>query len=233
MDTEDSKILSQAPNCPMEKEQKDEGYFDKTQTLKDAGMIEFSVPCHRPSSSEQRKEEEPHELLVPDLCSLPLTPPTAVDCNFTCYFAPDFMKPDHDQYVYRHPNGLCVIGLASTHVALKDNRVKTVDFNVGKSNRSEIKVSGKRKRNAQRFEPNTALCKVSTSNGDTSYIVRCCVKGSLLEVNERLIKQADLLNSSADREGYIAIIMPTPTDWIKAKNQLLSLEEFKKLRGLC
>ncbi|XP_026427467.1 uncharacterized protein LOC113323385 isoform X2 [Papaver somniferum] len=155
MDTEDSKILSQAPNCPMEKEQKDEGYFDKTQTLKDAGMIEFSVPCHRPSSSEQRKEEEPHELLVPDLCSLPLTPPTAVDCNFTCYFAPDFMKPDHDQYVYRHPNGLCVIGLASTHVALKD------------------------------------------------------------------------------REGYIAIIMPTPTDWIKAKNQLLSLEEFKKLRGLC
>ncbi|CAF2140292.1 BnaAnng21380D, partial [Brassica napus] len=40
---------------------------------------------------------------------------------------------------------------------------------------------------AMRSESNTALCKVSTAID--SYIVRCCVKGSLLEVNERLIKQ--------------------------------------------
>ncbi|WZY76990.1 hypothetical protein YC2023_023374 [Brassica napus] len=47
-----------------------------------------------------------------------------------------------------------------------------IDFNVGKSDRSVLKVSGKR-------------------------VKRCCVKGSLLEVNERLIKQPQLLNSSA------------------------------------
>ncbi|EOY15103.1 Single hybrid motif superfamily protein isoform 1 [Theobroma cacao] len=178
------------------------------------------------------EEEELHKLLVPDVSQLPPTPPSAVETNFVSYFAPDFMKPGNDQYVYRHANGLCVVGLASTHLAFKDKGgITAVDFNVGKSDRSSMKVTGKRKRNAQHFESNTALCKVCT--GDDSYVVRCCVKGSLLEVNDRLIKQPELLNSSADREGYIAIIMPKPADWLKVKTSLLSLEEFKILRELC
>ncbi|KAE8690328.1 Single hybrid motif superfamily protein isoform 2 [Hibiscus syriacus] len=156
------------------------------------------------------EDEELHRLLVPDITQLPLTPPSAVESNFVSYFAPD-----------------CVIGLASTHLAFKEKGgIMAVDFNVGKSNRSGMKVTGKRKKNAQHFESNTALCKVCTD--DDSYIVRW---GSLLEVNERLIKQPELLNLSADKEGYIAIVMPKPSDWLKAS--LLSLEEFKKLRALC
>ncbi|KAI3816977.1 hypothetical protein L1987_10763 [Smallanthus sonchifolius] len=174
-------------------------------------------------------EEELHKLLLPNINDLPISPPSAMESNFVTYFAPDFMKPEHDQYIYRHANGLCVIGLAAGHVAFKDEGVVTaVDFNVGKSNRSEIKVTGKRKRNAQQFEPNTALCKVCTNHA--FYIVRCCVKGSLLEVNERLIKQPQLLNSSADREGYIAIIMPKPADWHKIKDSFITFDEYKKLR---
>lgn len=143
----------------------------------------------------QDDEEELHKLLIPNVHDLPLTPPSAVDSNFVAYFAPDLLKPGHDQYVYRHANGLCVIGLAPTHVAFKDESgITAVDFNVGKSDRSGFKVTGKRKKNAQHFESNTALCKVCTNN--ESYIVRCCVKGSLLEVNNRLIKQPGLLNSS-------------------------------------
>nr|GMC57798.1 protein Simiate [Ipomoea batatas] len=46
--------------------------------------------------------------------------------------------------------------------------------------------------------------------------VKCCVKGSLLEVNERL----------AEREGYIAIIMPKPADWLKIKASLLGKEDY-------
>lgn len=42
---------------------------------------------------------------------------------------------------------LCVIGLAPTHVAFKDKGgITSVDFNVGKSDRSGIKVTGKRKK---------------------------------------------------------------------------------------
>ncbi|CAK9143838.1 unnamed protein product [Ilex paraguariensis] len=141
------------------------------------------------------EDEELKRLLLPNVHDLPLTPPSAIQSNFVTYFAPDFMKPGHDQYVHRHPNGLCVIGLAPTHVAFKDKGgITDVDFNIGKSDRSGIKVTGKRKKNAQHFESNTALCKVCTS--DDSYIVRCCVKGSLLEVNEGLIKKPELLNLS-------------------------------------
>ncbi|KAL3340789.1 hypothetical protein AABB24_029096, partial [Solanum stoloniferum] len=178
---------------------------------------------------EDLQDEELRKFLVPKLENLPISPPSAVESNFVTYFAPDLMKPGHDQYVHRHANGLCIIGLAPTHIAFKDEGgVTSVDFNVGKSDRSGIKVSGKRKKNAQHFESNTALCKACTK--DASYIVRCCVKGSLLEVNDRLIKQPELLNSSADREGYIAIIMPRPADWIKAKTTLLGIEEYRELR---
>ncbi|KAI4316974.1 hypothetical protein L6164_024893 [Bauhinia variegata] len=186
-----------------------------------------------PQQQEQEDEDQELEkLLLPDVRDLPLTPPSAVESNFVTYFALDFMKAGHDQYIYRHANGLCVVGLASSHIAFKDKGgIISVDFNVGKSDRSVLKVTGKRKKNAQHFESNTALCKVSTSN-DT-YIVRCCVKGSLLEVNQQLVKKPDLLNLTADREGYIAIIMPKPADWLKAKDSLLSHEEYKKLREVC
>ncbi|XP_068640792.1 uncharacterized protein [Aristolochia californica] len=183
------------------------------------------------TDKEIGEEEQLQRLLLPDPGSLPLSPPSAVESNYASYFVVDFLKPKHDQYIYRHANGLCVIGLAPTHIALTETGgVTSVDFNVGKSDRSEMKVTGKRKKNAQHFEPNSALCKVSANN--TFYVVRCCVKGSLLEVNDRLIEQPDLLNSSASREGYIAIIMPRPADWIKIKNSLLSREEYMKFRGL-
>ncbi|KAH7650681.1 putative glycine cleavage system H protein [Dioscorea alata] len=177
---------------------------------------ELSTPSSTPLASLQIKKEDEtlkavsfpsagdrapnhgddlRSLLLPDAHHLPVTPPSAIETNFTCYFALDFLKPGHDQYVYRHANGLCVIGLAPTHVALKEEGgVVRVDFNVGKSDRSEMKVTGKRKRNAKHFESNTALCKVFT-NGNF-FLARCCVKGSLLEVNDRLIKQPDLLNTS-------------------------------------
>ncbi|PQM40478.1 protein Simiate [Prunus yedoensis var. nudiflora] len=195
-------------------------------------MNEHSVDeTNNAQEQEEHKVEDPElrRLLVPNPEDLPLTPPSSVEANFVSYFAPDFMKPGHDQYIYRHANGLCVIGLAPTHVAFKDEGgITTIDFNVGKSDRSGIKVTGKRKKNAQHLESNSALCKVCSK--DATYIVRCCVKGSLLEVNDRLIKQPELLNSAADREGYIAIIMPKPADWLKVKDSLLGLEEYKKLR---
>ncbi|KAI5655944.1 hypothetical protein M9H77_24737 [Catharanthus roseus] len=188
-----------------------------------------SSPPSTTIGDHDEEEEQLKKLLVPKLEQLPLTPPPAIETNFVTYYAPDFMKPGHDQYVRRHANGLCIVGLASTHLAFKDQGgITAVDFNVGKSDRSGIKVTGKRKKNAQHFESNTALCKVSTK--DSSYIVRCCVKGSLLEVNDRLVKQPGLINSSADREGYIAIIMPKPGDWRKMEASLVGAEEYKKLR---
>ncbi|CAM8942236.1 hypothetical protein QQ045_015280 [Rhodiola kirilowii] len=233
-------------------------HFEATLELKtvDNGSegVELVVGIQE-ADKEETAEEELQRLIKPKLEDLPVEPPSSVEFNFARYYAPgllflvnlsfliyfffflsqielillDFIKEGHDQYVYRHANGLCVIGLAPTHVAFKDEGgVIEVDFNVGKSDRSSMKVTGKRKRNAQHFESNTALCKVNTKAA--SYIVRCCVKGSLLEVNNRLSNQPELLNASAERDGYIAIIMPKPADWLKIKSSLITHDDYIKLR---
>nr|CAB3504111.1 unnamed protein product [Digitaria exilis] len=147
------------------------------------------------SPREATLDDETRALVFPDAADLPASPPSAVEANFARFFVADFLNPGHDQYVYRHPNGLCVVGLAPAHVAFKEEGgITAVDFNVGKSDRSEMKVTGKRKRNAQHLQENSALCKVCVN--DKSFVVRCCVKGSLLEINDRLINQPDLLNTA-------------------------------------
>ncbi|KAI4374900.1 hypothetical protein MLD38_012838 [Melastoma candidum] len=160
----------------------------------------------------------------PNVTDLPPLPPSAV--NPISSPNPDFKKPSHHHFIYRHPNGLCVVGYASGHLS-DEGGVKGVDFNVRKSDRRDIKVTGKRmkgamllrfRENAQQFEADTMLCKISTSVN--TYSIRCRVKGSLLEVNEKFVKQPNLLNMSAEREGFIAIIMPKPADWLKVKSKL-------------
>jgi len=171
------------------------------------------------------------ESLFPSAEELPPRPPRANSCNYTHWVALDVGKDFHDQYVYRHANGLCVIGLLPTHVAFKPTpAVTAVDFNVGKQSRADLKVSGKRKKNAITLEPNSVLCKVMV--GESFYLIRCCVRGVLLEVNERLIKAPGLLNTQADTEGHIAIMMPRPEDWAKASKVLLTLEQYRERRGL-
>lgn len=39
---------------------------------------------------EEVLDEELHKLLVPKLCYLPITPPSAIEANFDSYFAPGF-----------------------------------------------------------------------------------------------------------------------------------------------
>lgn len=201
-------------------------------TTEEAIRVSQEVTSFKDACTSTGAEAAVSFSLCPKVHELPLRPPPAIESNYVQYFVIDFLKPGHDQYIYRHANGLCVVGLASTHVALGDEpQIKSVDFNVGKSSRSDMKVSGKRKKNAHFLEANSALCKVISN--DTFYIVRCCVKGSLLEVNERLIKEPELLNTSGSSEGYVAIMMPKPDDWVKAKSSFLSREEYKKHRGLC
>lgn len=53
----------------------------------------------------------------------------------------------------------------------------------------------------------------------------CMLYSSIL-----LSQVAFFLNLQADREGYIAIIMPKPADWLKIKASLIDIEEYKKLK---
>ncbi|KAG6553487.1 hypothetical protein Mapa_004399 [Marchantia paleacea] len=111
-----------------------------------------------------------------------------------------------------------------------DTEITGVDYNVGKTSRAEIKAVGKRKKNAQVLEGNSVLCKVLA--GEIFFLIRCCVRGTLLEVNNRLIKEPHLIAQRPDTEGYIAIMMPRPEDWKKAQASLLTKEQYRERRGI-
>ncbi|CAI7841662.1 unnamed protein product, partial [Closterium sp. NIES-54] len=67
----------------------------------------------------------------------------------------------NDQYIYRHANGLIVVGLAPSHAALAaDRAISAVDFHVGKRSRLEMEATGKNKQRATPLDANSALCKI-------------------------------------------------------------------------
>ncbi|XP_024544855.1 uncharacterized protein LOC9644515 isoform X2 [Selaginella moellendorffii] len=89
-------------------------------------------------------------------------------------------------------------GLAPSHLALRSpSKIKIVDYDVGKKSRADMKASGRRKKDAQVLEENSSLCKVSSE--DAEFLVRCCIRGQLLEVNERLTSDPSLLSPSLAR----------------------------------
>lgn len=199
---------------------------------------------------------------------------------------------------------LCVIGLLPTHAALKPTpAVTAVDFNVGKQNRADAKVSGKRKKvsihhmlaysgnkfksriilvpqsynqilshanikrsfdetidasdgwlfqNAMSLEPNSVLCKVMV--GEAFFMIRsvlfscsqcvgallhvrfssgscgsrCCVRGVLLEVNERLIKDPTLLNKRVSLYSFfLPQFYPLKTGHDSHKRECSKLERYQ------
>lgn len=134
---------------------------------------------------------------------------------FTQYFNVALKgRAGHDQYVRKHSNQLCVVGLATTHSVMNQNDVTVTNVSFNKENKGKegsqvrsINMSGKKKKGAPRMQSNTFLCHLTCSDG-TEYGVWGAVPGLLLEVNERLLSEPDLIRTHADTIGFIAIIDP-------------------------
>jgi len=137
-------------------------------------------------------------------------------------------RPQEDQYVNQHTNGLCLIGIAPTHpIVTKGIKISSINFNVDKDLLNN-KVSGKYKKGARLLQESTPLCAVHLEDG-SEYIVFSCVNGNLLELNDNLIVNPQLLVTKASTEGFIAIITPKEDfDF----SHLKSIEEYCQERGL-
>eukprot|EP00899_Mesostigma_viride_P029533 jgi/Mesvir1/9765/Mv12219-RA.1 len=116
--------------------------------------------------------------MVPNGCTLPSRPVPAVERMYsTVLYATDIDGVEmNDQYVYFHPNGLAIVGLAPTHplvrLASADGpngpdgapSIVSVDMDLGKGDRV-ANVSGKHKKGASLLQADSILCKVQTSSG--------------------------------------------------------------------
>jgi len=149
-----------------------------------------------------------------------------VDRYYERFYAIDVGGERQDLYVHQHLNGLLVIGLAPTHPLLASGSViSRVEFsNAGQQ------PSGKSKKGGMICLPESTLCTVTCADGNM-FIMHACIRGMLLEINDRLLSQPQLLQEKAATDGWIAILQPQPRDESVNMQRLLPRDRFESIRG--
>eukprot|EP01132_Coremiostelium_polycephalum_P007956 gene7956-9786_t len=156
---------------------------------------------------------------------------TVIERYYTQYYMIDVSnKINEDQYINQHSNGLCIIGIAPSHPVLSKDIIK-IEF---KENLLNNEVSGTSKKGGFRLQKETIVCEIQCSDS-TTYSLRTCIKGKLLEVNKLLISNPSLLKTSSSTNGYLAIIDPMTTDkdeLFDDSKGIISFDEYHKIRNI-
>jgi hypothetical protein len=125
----------------------------------------------------------------------------------------------YHQQVYNHSNGVVVVGLAPSHPALQPPRVVTaVRFDGGKRNLAHTEVKGKRKRGGVFMQQHDRLCDIELDDGSV-HTIRACVRGYLVEVNDRLAAEPAILADASS--NFVAVFMPKEADRITGDKGLI------------
>lgn len=150
--------------------------------------------------------------------------PGLVDRYFTRFYYRKSDTENEDHQILIHSNRICLVGLAPSHIAFVKG-IKSVDFNIGNTDRRENHCSGKGKKGAMNLQPSSALA-IITCNDDTQYKIISCITGKLIEVNERLIDNPELL--AQEGNGYVAICLPKIENSDVIKQNLISEESYQR-----
>eukprot|EP00471_Norrisiella_sphaerica_P002974 CAMPEP_0184483746 /NCGR_PEP_ID=MMETSP0113_2-20130426/5423_1 /TAXON_ID=91329 /ORGANISM="Norrisiella sphaerica, Strain BC52" /LENGTH=184 /DNA_ID=CAMNT_0026864333 /DNA_START=114 /DNA_END=668 /DNA_ORIENTATION=+ len=133
-----------------------------------------------------------------------------------------------DQYVQKHSNGLVVIGLAPSHPIFREK--KRIERFQCEDRVATNKVHGKRKRGGQSCQPNTCIGIIHCTDR-TTYPVRACVNGKLVELNDQILSSPNLLIEDARCNGFVCIIIQSKRQKATLTDTLLTKEEYTKLRS--
>lgn len=155
--------------------------------------------------------------------------PSVTDRYFTPFYKIDVLKPENDICIRVHSNRICMISLAPSHMIFQNNsQVVNVNFRVSeKLDRTKNQVSGKGKRGAQPLQENSNICSISCADGET-HVIKCCMTGKLVEVNESLATNPSLLKEPPHKGGYLAIVLPNIRLIDDLKQKLLTQENYEK-----
>ncbi|OAD61443.1 hypothetical protein WN48_10146 [Eufriesea mexicana] len=154
--------------------------------------------------------------------------PTITDRYFTAYYKLSVQSLTDDICILMHSNRICMLTLAPSHTVLQaDKHIIKVDFKVSnKLDRVLNKVSGKSKHGAQPLQMNSNIC-IITCSDEKTYIIKCCIIGKLIEVNETLIQNPKLLLEPPHKGGYLAIVLPNIKLLDKMKESMLTQEQYE------
>ena len=100
------------------------------------------------------------------------------------------------QCLHVHSNGVCVLSVAPTHPMLQPPlRVEDIAYRTHDSkNLMQTSVQGKRKSGAVFVVPRDMICTITLSDG-SSVKLYACIRGSVIEINHRLIDRPELLGT--------------------------------------
>ena len=140
--------------------------------------------------------------ILPDLVNGWARHPSVLKRYYTTY------TTSNHQCLHVHSNGVCVLAVAPTHPILQPPlRVTGIAYRTHDSKnlmQTATAVHGKRKLGAVFILPRDMVCTATISDGSTVTFYGC-VRGSVIEINQRLIDRPELLGTP---EGYIAVLMP-------------------------
>ena len=126
--------------------------------------------------------------------------PSVLERYYTTY------TTSNHQRISQHSNGLILLSVCPSHPQLQPpRRVVEVAYRSGDGKSlANLAVSGKKKSGASFFTARDMVCAVTVDDG-SSFTVYACVRGSVIEVNERLRAEPQLLGTAA---GFIAVLAP-------------------------
>lgn len=135
---------------------------------------------------------------------------------------------NNDIMLMFHSNRITLLSLAPSHFFFKKNDNYKINFVIGKIDRLSNSVKGKGKKGGQLLTAKSVICKIEYNDGE-SFDVPSCMKGTLIEVNEELVKHPKLLKEMPDSNGFIAIILSSIAISEATKSELLSHEDYLKI----
>lgn len=172
----------------------------------------------------------------PELINGEVIPPITESHNFDYDAYPSVVERYYNKHYYlpngdinkahtvlNHSNGICMIGLANTHEAIKKG-IKSITYDVGNFDRSKNKVAGKGKRGAMNLQPTTALAEVTCEDGST-YRISSAMQSKLVEVNELLFENPKLIGT--DGYGYVAVVLPKLDKCKEQVEKMVTEEEYQ------
>lgn len=139
---------------------------------------------------------------------------------------------NNDIMIMFHSNRIALLSLAPSHFFFSKSEEYKVNYTVGKVDRLKNSVKGKSKKGGQQLGPKSVICTIEFKDG-TAFQIPCCMKGTLIEVNEELVNEPKLLKEMPDADGYIAIILSSIAISEATKSELLTHEEYLKVLDSC
>jgi hypothetical protein len=186
---------------------------------------------------KQRAQDNEDDLILLDLLESGSEKKIAnyksyIDRYFTKYYKINLKYAGNDHLILMHSNKIAVCSLAPSHPILNLNRYKIDRVEYLQNVNDEM--SGKHKHNANNVNINQPICKlyakvlnpIENEETERFFIIYSCLNAKLIEINEKLLRNPELVQLKPNTDGFIAIMMPKLDNLKDQLSELINHDQY-------